>query len=84
MCATARWSHVGRLALPTVEVPGLSTYFMLTGSSLPRYRKIIFMKDNLAPPLPQSEPPEQDKTQSAPPANPPEQADSDTVEGLQV
>ena len=42
------------------------------------------MKDNLTPPVPQSEPPEQDKSQSAPPVNPPERVDSDTVEVLQV
>lgn len=42
------------------------------------------MNDNLAPPPPQSEPPEQDKTKSAPPANPSEQAESETVEVLRV
>lgn len=42
------------------------------------------MNDNLAPPPPQSEPPDQDKAKTAPPANRPEQAESETEEVLRV
>jgi hypothetical protein len=57
---------------------------MTNGSSLPRYRKAIFMNDNLAPPLPLLEPPEQDKAKTAPPANHPDQTESETSEVLRV
>jgi hypothetical protein len=42
------------------------------------------MNDNPAPPPPQSEPPDLDRTKTAPPANHPEQAESETEEMLRV
>jgi hypothetical protein len=42
------------------------------------------MNDNLAPPPPQTEPPERDKAQTAPPLNPPDPKDSDMGDVLHV
>ena len=42
------------------------------------------MNDNLAPPPPQTEPPEQDKAKTAPPANHSDQTESETEEVLRV
>jgi hypothetical protein len=42
------------------------------------------MSDNLAPPPPQSDPPDQDKSKTAPPADRSDQAESETTEVLRV
>lgn len=42
------------------------------------------MNDNIAPPPPQSEPPEQDKAKTAPPAKPSDETSSEAPEVLRV